>query len=103
MPSSNPGLQKNLRKDSSVNNKKKFFPMFVAKGKELDYTDFRKITQIYRRYFNLCNRLLICVIRSFPFAYGLKMKFLKKPVCFHLVTNNTCYKVGKASKKIGFL
>jgi len=25
------------------------------------------------------------------------MKFLKKPVCFHLVTEKACYKFGKAS------
>ncbi|HBU08194.1 MAG: hypothetical protein A2216_00125 [Omnitrophica WOR_2 bacterium RIFOXYA2_FULL_45_12] len=49
----------------------KFFPEFVAIGKNLITKIFNKIAEIYHPRFNLCNLRLITVIRSFPDKFSI--------------------------------
>lgn len=83
--------------NSSVKGYFEFFPKSIAKVKNLITQIQNKITQIYRRRFNLCNLLLICVIRSFPLNNVEKQEFDKECIYLQEVTSNSCDKFGKAS------
>ena len=73
----------------------KFFPRFVEKWKELDYGDFKKITVISLRKFNLWNLFLITEIRSFPPIKSYKQRFIVEDNNSQLLMKNPSTRLGK--------